>query len=493
MQSEADTLKAFRREFLWRFSKYILHEHDLEWAGQHLVELRKLSVEPMLPLLRYVWNDLLDNVRCLTQAYPVLLPLDQAIAFYCQPHQEINAKTIEAQNELLMTLAADNLWPLVVKGAAMRAYTMQPQAMTDTDVIAYDLDEAWAVVRVAEQLGYPLSKIKLRQAGSGVPDSVRYHGYANLYRREGGGAYIQGDWDLGRVRTLDLHVARFHGVGEGVLLTNLWQRAQRRQLGIAEAVVPCSEDMILVELLHLLRHGTLAMRGINRICHLLTMDSSLDADYLCAEIRRNDLVLIGHAVFRAIVQTFPHAQPVVASLRTSLGPAPLWARPLVRRVAALRRVERYGAGTITSVGLQTHYLYNSFRHQLGHTSPFVRSIVGFGRMFRYRKVYPRAHKRWRERRQGWISARNPEIMLTRLDTQPWQPSGGWEALKQLRILAGRNVIVVSRTSLLVNAGRRSEILVTPLGSFTTANYDGHLSVAETKLCLAFAQSIRQEL
>lgn len=490
MQSETDTLGEVRREFLWRFSKYILHDQDIEWAGEHLAELRKMSVEPAFPLLRYVWNDLTANTQRLARAYPVLAPLAEAVAEYCRFHREVNERTLAAQDELLGALAAADTWPLAIKGTAMRAYTPIPQATSDLDIIARDLDETWALVYVAERLGYPLDKLKLRWLDERVPGAIRYHGYANLYRREGGGAYIQGDWDLGRVRTLDLHIGRFYCLGEGVLLPDLWQRAERRPLGTTQALVPGVDDMLLIELVHLLRHGTLTMRSINRVCQLLDGDAPLDLDYLLAEIHRNDLTLIASATFLAIERSFPHARAVAAELRARLGRLPIWARPAVARLAGLRRVERYGAGVFSSVLIQTHYLYRSSRNQLGYRWPLLRSAVGFTRMFRHRKVYPRAHARWKKRRRGWISAHNRAIMLTRLDRQTWQPKAGWQAMQQ-HASPVRQSVAVSQTSYLTNPGQPAEVLLTPIGSFTTSNYEGRLSETEAKLCLERAQTLRQ--
>ncbi len=493
MQSEVDTLQDFRREFLWRFSKYLLHDRDLEWAGRHLPELRKMSIEPVFPLLRYIWSDLLMNAQHLAKVYPVLKPLSEAVMQYCRFHQDVNTSTLAAQDELLTALAAVDTWPLVIKGAAMRAYTSMPQAMNDLDIITRNLDETWEVVKVAEGLGYPLKKLKLRWASTHSSSSpFPYHGYANLYRLEGGGTYTQGDWDLGRVRTLDMHITRFYCLGEGVMLTDLWQRAFYRNLEETKVLVPCVEDMILIELMHLLRHGTLAIRGINRLCQLVADGESPDFDYLVAEIRRNDLSLIANAAFFAIERTFPHAQSRVTTLLSRLDPPPFYLRPIVSGLAKLDRVERYGAGNLTSTLLQTHYLYMSYRHQIKHHWPLMQAIIGFQRMFRHRKVYPRAHARWKERKLGWISKSNRAIMLVRLDRQIWQPENNWQTLQENSHVPP-NSSLVSTTSLLASSGESTEVLLTPIGSFTTADYDGNLSEKEVNLCLKYAQTLRKGL
>ncbi len=491
MHPKADTVRDFRKEFLWRFSKYMLDDRDITWAGEHLSELCRMSVEPMFPLLLYVWNDLLVNTQRLAQVYPILTPLGEALEYYCQSHRRTLINTLDAQQELLHALAQADIWPLIIKGAAMPAYTSTPQAMNDLDVMARDLDEAWQVIRIAEELGYGLTRLKLCQSGPGVESSVRYYGHSDLYRREGGGTYIQGDWDLGRVRTLDLHIAHYHAPGEGILLTDLWLRSWRAQLGTTEALIPSLEDMILLELIHLLRHGTLAIRGLNHIAQLLS-GPMLNRDYLFEEIRHNDLSLIASAVFLAIEQTFSHLQEQASELRSQLGKIPLWSRPFVAYLATLRRVERYGTSDLRSLCIQANYLYHSYRRQAGYRWPLFRSLIGFQQMFRNRQVYPHAYVRWQERKYGWLSPRNRSVMLVRLDNMPWQTAKVEQTLQQQPQLAAKN-IRVSQTSLFIDSGQTTEALLTPIGSFTTANYVGRVPEREAHTCLERLEALRQTL
>jgi Uncharacterised nucleotidyltransferase len=486
MQSEADTTQGVRREFLWRFSKYLLHDSDLGWARDHLSDLRRVSVEPMFPVLRYVWNHLEPNTVRLAEVCPELAPLAEAVARYCAFHRADHDRTIAAQNELLDEFAGNDVWPLVIKGAAMRAYTTVSQAMTDLDVVARDLDETWSVIEIAERLGYPLKKIKVRYLSPAV-GAPGYHGYGNLYRCEDGGEYVQGHWDLGRVRTLDLHFGRFYGPGEGVLVTDLWARARRLKVGGTEALVPSLEDMVLVEVLHLVRHGSLSMGTVNRVCQLVA-DDRLDRTYVAAELRRNDLEPMAHAVLTAIVDSYPHAREAADRLRQLLRPAPVWLRQAIRQVAAIRRVERYGAGSAASVCLQARYVFDAERHQRRLAVPLVPAVVGFARMYRNRRIYPRAHARWRRRRLGWVSASRSAVMLTRLDRTSWSPAGGWDTVGDTGSVGA--AVRVGRRTLVLDSGTETETVLTPIGAFTSSGYDGLLSPDDERRCVARARRFR---
>lgn len=484
MQSEADTLVNFRREFLWRFSKYRLDETDLRWADGHLPELRRMSVDPMFGVLRYVWNHLRTNTDALAERHPELAPLAEALGRYCEFHRQAHEWTIAAQDELLTSLAAAGVWPLAIKGCAMRTYTATSQAMTDLDLLARDLDETWEVAAVAERLGYGLDKIKVRRVGRRVPGQ-EYHGYANLYRCADAPQYVQGHWDLGRVRTLDLHFGRFYGPGEGVLVTDLWRRASRRRAADQQTLVPAPEDMVLVEVLHLVRHGTLSMGTVNRLCQLFT-EHELDDRYLSAELRANDLEPMTHAVLGAIATTFPHARARVRQLGGRLQP-PGWLAPAVRQVRDMRRVERYGAGSLGSVSLQAHYLLATERRQRGRPAPVGTLLAGFGRMYRNRKVYPRAHTRWQQRRLGWVSESQPAVMLRRIDRTAWQPVANWSAA------VPDGAVRIGGRTLLVDRGQPTEAVLTPVGAFAATRYDGQLSAEQTAACLARVGALRAEL
>ncbi|MGY1943934.1 nucleotidyltransferase family protein [Nocardia asiatica] len=487
MQSELDTQQEFRREFLWRFSKYLLDESDLAWAEHHHGSLRRIAVEPMFPVLRYVWNHLSANVIRLEQHCPDLAPIAEAIGQYCELHRATWRKTIAAQDELFAAFTAAEIAPLAIKGAAARTVTTVSQAMTDLDILTRDLDQTWQVVDVAEALGYPLHKIKLRHVPDQVPGTVRYHGYANLYRCEDGGDYTQAHWDLGRVRTLDLHIGRFYGPGEGVLVTDPWQRASTRVLGEHQVLVPCLEDMVVIELLHLVRHGTLSMGTLNRLCQLLT-DNDLDPDYLSTQIQANALVPITHAALRAIGDTFPHATTAAHAFLAHLPDAPRALRWAVNAVAGMRRVERYGAGTPASVALQTAYVYATTRDQIGRRLPLDASAVGFARMFRNRRVYPRAHQRWSNRRLGWPTAQHTAVMMTRLDHTRWNPPPAEDTATDRGARRW-----VGETTLLVDENQPTQTMLAPIGAFTTSRYDGAITAAETSTCLARAEQTRTGL
>lgn len=485
MQSETDTLHEVRREFLWRFSKYVLDDKDFEWVERHVASVRRLAVEPMFPMLRYVWNHLSVNLTKLEERMPGLAPIAGAVDQYCERHRDAHRRTLLAQDELFAALGTAGVWPLAIKGAAMRAVTPVSQAMGDVDVITRDLDETWAVIEVAEQLGYPLEKIKLRHVPSRVPGDVRYHGYANLYRCEGGVAYNQAHWDLGLVRTLDLHIGRFYGPGEGVLVTDLWRRARKLPIAGNEVLVPSLEDMFLVEVLHLVRHGTLSMGSLNRVCQLLA-DHELDLDYLRREIGANELLLMTHAVLQAIIDTFPHAAERAHRLRSGLAAPARAFRWAVDEVAATRRVERYGAGSAASVALQTAYVYGTAVRQSGRAAPADTAIIGFTRMFRHRRVYPRAHARWNDRRLGWLSSRQTAIMMTRLDRVRWTTARP----EQHTGSAGR---WMGRTTLVVDEGLPTQTVLTPVGAFSPSRYDGKITAGEQRACLERAEEVRTKL
>ncbi|WP_040801819.1 nucleotidyltransferase family protein [Nocardia higoensis] len=488
MQSEADTQQGFRREFLWRFSKYILDESDLIWVQQHEALLRRIAVEPMFPVLRYVWNHLSANVIRLEQHCPGLAPIAEAIDQYCQLHRATWHKAIAAQDELFAAFTAAGIQPLAIKGAAARAVTPVPQAMTDLDILTCDLDQTWQVIDVAEQLGYPLHKVKLRHLPNQVVGHVRYHGYANLYRCEDGGDYTQAHWDLGRVRTLDLHIGRFYGPGEGVLVTDLWQRATSRAVGAHQVLVPCLEDMVVIEMLHLVRHGTLSMGTLNRICQLLT-ENTLDPSYLSTQLQANALAPMTHAALRAIRGTFPHAAAAAHELQAHLPAPPPALRWAVDAVAGMRRVERYGAGSPASVALQTAYVYASTRDQVGRKLPVDVGAVAFTRMFRNRRIYPRAHQRWNDRRLGWPSSQRTAVMMTRLDRTRWNPPATAPATS--RTDSARRWI--GTTTVLVDEHQPTQTMLTPIGAFTASQYDGNLTTAETTACLVRAEQTRTEL
>ncbi|MFJ4651067.1 nucleotidyltransferase family protein [Nocardia sp. NPDC088792] len=486
MQSEADTQQRFRREFLWRFSKYVLDESDFIWAERHTAELRRFAVEPTFPVLRYVWNHLSANVIQLEERMPDLAPIAAAIGQHCEIHRATWHKTIGAQDELFAAFAQARLWPLAIKGAAARAVTSAPQAMTDLDVLARDLDQAWQVIEIAEQLGYPLRKIKLRHLPDNVPGEVRYHGYANLYRCEGSADFTQAHWDMGHVRTLDLHIGRFYGPGEGVLITDLWQRATRRTVGGEPVLTPSIEDMVVIEMLHLVRHGTLSMGTLNRVCQLLT-EHDLDLAYLNGQIKANSLVAMAHATLRAISDTFPHATTAARHLGSHLPSPPPSLRWAVEAVSRMRRVERYGAGSPASVALQAAYVYTTTRDQIGRVLPVDSGVVGFARMFRNRRIYPRAHRRWDDRRIGWPSPKRTAVMMTRLDCVRWRPPH-----PQLETPTPSRRWV-GATTLLIDEDQPTHTMLTPIGAFTSSRYDGAITPDEKNACLQRAHQVRTDV
>ena len=491
MQAESDKLKNFRREFLWRFSKYRLHPQDLTWAQCHDSTLRRLSIEPMINQFGYVWDTLMPNSQTLARHIPELLPLAEAIAHYCAFHQRINQNTLESQDEMLAALSTAGIHPLLIKGGAMRANTDVLQAMNDLDMIALNLDEAWTIVEIVEKLGYFLDRFKLQSLGKHVKGEPRYYGYAPyVCRREGGGQYIQGDWDLGRVRTLDLHIARFHSVGDGVLLTDLRQKASFKSVNNTKVFVPCTEDMVLIELAHLLRHGTITMRGLNRIFILLYELGDIDQDYLLHQIKENQLSLMAQAIFLTLGQTFPETQAITHRLRLPLESTTLGSKWAITGLATRRRVEKFGAGSLVSTWLQARYLYGVYRQQLGSFWSLLHIAIAFLRLFTSRKIYPRSYKRWRKRQRGWLSEKNPSIMFTRLDREPWDIEKVWNTFKQERLNTTSKCLRIHQHSLMLDIGQISELLLTPVGSFTTANYAGQLPEEELKLCLEKIKTFR---
>jgi hypothetical protein len=479
MPAERDHLVNLRHEFLWRFSKHWLKEDDVAWADAHADTLNRVSVRPMNESLSYVWMELTANVRVLAGRSPAFDRLAEALDAAARPFAEANERTVLAQDELLKALAAADVWPVAVKGAAMRGYVAYPQAMNDLDVVTRDLDQTWCVLDVARSLGYPLNRIKLVSVGDRVPGPSRYHGYTNLYRREGGGSYVQADWDLGRVRTLDLHVGRFYGCGDAVLVTDLFERATRRHLGAVEALVPAPEDLILVEFVHMIRHGTLSMRTLNRVGAVLEAVPDLDIGYIASEVTRNDVTIPALAVTKALEREATGTTVrVAAALRGQLSCNDGgWRRPLVRHLAGRRRVEKYGAGSIRSVLTQTQYLAAAYTHQFGPANALFRPPSSFARMLRDRKVYPRAYRRWSNRRTGWLGPRNDAIMLVAVDTTPWRVDGV--------VADGERV---EQSALLVDRGRETEALLTPIGTFISTAYDG---TVRAELAEAVAVSLRR--
>lgn len=488
MESETDTFELTRREFLWRFAKHELEADDFDWARSHLDELTNLSIDPATPVLRHVWSELRDNVDRLASEIGVLRPLSEAVDDRTRLHAETNAKTIEAQDELFAAFAEEGLRPLALKGAAARGLLGGLQAMNDLDILTRDLDETWKVAGLAERLGYSLNKIKVRHADPSVPGPVRHHGYANLYRLEGGGAYVQGDWDLGRVRTLDLHVARFYGPGESVLRTDVFSRAWELEIEGTPVSVTSPEDSLLVEFMHLIRHGTLALRGVNRICQIFDRHM-VDIDYVASEVAANDLAPVARATLLAVASTFSHSSPQVYRLLAALPPASPLLRPAIHRVAAMRRVERYGAGNAASVMLQAAHVYDVARRTNGIPRAARTAAVAASRMYRARHVYPRAHDRWATRRQGWVSEQSPAIVLGRIDDVPvaTQDAEPWLHAEL------RDCELVTKTTLLADAHGPSEVVLTPIGAFATTRYDGSIDPNERRRSLERAAQVRTVL
>ncbi len=466
MPAERDTLGEIRREFLWRFAKRWPSADDRHWAAARLEELKELSVRDMSESLLYTWNELVPNVEALAAEHSVLEPLAEALAASAAPLAATNARTLRAQDEMLDALGAADVWPLVIKGAAMRAFSRYPQAMNDLDLVTRDLDQTWEVLDVATQLGYPLGRIKVVRLAARVRGVVRYHGYTNLYRRDGGGTAVQGDWDLGRVRTLDLHIARFYGCGDAVLATDLFARAARKPVAGRPALLPSPEDMVLVEIVHMIRHGTVTSRVMNRVAELLIAAPELDTAYVAAEVKRNDAQIAAFAIVSAIAAAVEPAAPAAQRLLSHLRVHQRWRRALAAHLTQQRSVEKYGAGSFRSVAAQATYLFDSYRHQFGAVAPVARTGAAFARMFRDRKFYPRAYERWSERRTGWLSARTPAVMLVRIEATAWP-------IALLRSPA-ENAERVGRDALLLDRGRKTEALLTPIGTFVSTAYDGRV-------------------
>lgn len=496
MHYERDHYVALRREFLWRFSKprWALQEGDLRWAEEHVGVLAKQSAERIQQSLRYVWPEFVENVRFLAERFSQLRSFSESIEFFSAIHERTSAAAEQAQTELLEAMTRAALPFVALKGAAMRAYEGSGSGGNDLDVLVSDLDAAWRAVDVAESRGYSLERIKVgflstaqtRFASDASPPRIWANG--NMFKSESPARPItQGDWDLGRVRTLDLHVTAFPIAGECLLLAPIRERSRVAEVGDLAFRVPSVEDMVLIEIAHLAHHGTLTIRGISRIARLLASSRGLDHDYVADRIAHNRLSIVANAALLAVESEFEPAREQAAALRAATGAQRSPLAVLSRRVAEARRVEKYGVLSPWSLAALLIYLADAGRAQLGPAQGVRTAFEGLGRALSNYPVNPRAHPRWRERRLGWLSPRQRGVMLQRLDDV------------RLSALPARSDPVTGDTewlgneALIANKGRDDEVIVTLVGAFASAPYAGSVSPKVRQRCLEVAAVARRSL
>jgi hypothetical protein len=451
---------ALRDELLWRMGKLRLEDDDFAWLEGHRNRLARLASSDLIGALPYVWRELAQNLQDTAASVPELEGLRAGIREAVVPWQEVTRRVLEVQDRLLAAFAAAGVPLVCLKGAAMRAYGEDLPPTSDVDVLAGTLDDAWAAIACAEELGYELPKLKL------ISGPACTYGYGELCSSD---APLRGPTGV-TVGSVDLHVGYMTTVGEAPLVLELVGEAHCARIGGSEVRVPSVEHMVVVEIAHLARHGTVASRGMNRIVRLLDSDT-LDTTAIARAVERNHLDAFAAAILGAIADTYTRLPRHYGSLAACVGPPARYIRLPVRGVAQKHRVERYGASDLSSVALQADVLGRWAIDELGPVRGAAATTAGLARLIRSRRFHPRAHEMWTKRRLGWFSRRQRALVLRRLDRERGHRATGGD-------------VSVGNAIWLRNRGCPDEVLLTPVGAFASAGYDGMLPRADLDACVA---------
>jgi len=482
--SKSDTTKRLRTEFLWRLSKATLLEKDITWCKEHTTKLIRIPIYPLLPDIQYVWQELTTNLPVLARAIPDLEPLASLILEKCHEQKKINDKVLMEQTRILRLLHENAIQPTLLKGASVRALLGCEEGMNDTDILLADFDTMVRVLGVSERAGYHVSGIRLQLGGTeSAPVLV---GNCDAYLNERGrSTRIQSDWDKGWLRTLDVHLGALYVVGTTTLKSDIIVRAVDANLDGIPVKIPCLHDMLLIEFAHLTSHGTLSMRGVNRCYRLLNIfQEKVDLDVLAAEIVESSLQVHALAVLDLLKTDFEFECPLRDAFHARGGRLSKVSEFAIDGLVGARSVSRYGAGTLASSFAQTLHYFNA-RKQENPLGRFVSIFPVWLNLFRQRKQFPLVIRPWVTRRLGWVTKRQPYLNLIKIDDTALTFSGKRHTSVQFGnrrcdlTWVGQNVVLIAK-------GKQDEILMTPIGTFTSAGYDGELDAKSTRHCETLA-------
>lgn len=148
---------------------------------------------------------------------------------------------------------------------------------SDIDLLVPDMDAAWQVLTILDDLGGDLQVLSIR---SMCKPTVELGGEARNLPKYG----------LSGELAVDLHLGVFPIIAAKVYEGDIWARSQRRSLDGIYLRVPSLEDCLLITCAHIYHHGRVLLRDVNDAYSMLQNSRDrLDWDYILTTAQTNDL------------------------------------------------------------------------------------------------------------------------------------------------------------------------------------------------------------
>jgi hypothetical protein len=183
---------------------------------------------------------------------------------------------------------------LFIKGSSLEAYPHgYLRQMNDLDLIVETWDDLFLAARALEAQGYQHAETLhspwvMRISSSGKPETQMV-GRLFLARHEGD-----------HLIELDLHLAPFAIASTGVLVCDMWERAQAQR-----STIPTPEDKLLVLLAHAANHGYFLIKDFNDVYTVLEWHKeTFDWDYFCRCVQKSTLSYAAHHVLKHVRQEY---------------------------------------------------------------------------------------------------------------------------------------------------------------------------------------------
>jgi hypothetical protein len=198
---------------------------------------------------------------------------------------------VQKNFEVVANLIKEHEDVLLLKGAAMRLHLPEYKRFHhDVDIYVACTETAEALLARLQDEGFSLATDLLRGHGSHsgflVAELSRHADNVDAVI-----GFHAGFYALGSIRypaPLDM---------------DLMRRSQWRPLGKSSLRVPCMEDMVVVLIAHVAKHGRLTYRDVNDL-YMMTRSEDLDMDYIWSCLKRNSLEAVGQALFFETQNTY---------------------------------------------------------------------------------------------------------------------------------------------------------------------------------------------